>query len=351
MKQPYVSTLIEQDFSDEEKALARDNISALSSADLGPYATQTWVSDNFLSDADFREFVTQEELESATSGKMDATESSAFYPRYSNPEGYLTSVPSTYATKQYVSSVAQGITSWAEGEFYPLSNPSHFITSADVPQQIEYTAGQYISIDQNNVITASGLQPELPVPTEATYLVGTPTGKMRWKARNNFMYISDLGNHVLTQDDLNNGYFDIPINWNVPSTSKVNDFTFCMDLSDMYANRGSGIIYPLDTRVEKIKCSIYNEGENTWYSNDNAHGSDPLGLVFEDILGSELSRVASYWSLNKQVKRSGMTGPWFLSFSGPSFRVVFVQNHDLQVGDKIVMTGRISGINFEFGGW
>ena len=294
MKQPYVSTLIEQDFSDEEMSRARNNIAALSSADLGPYATKSWVSDNFLSDADFREFVTQEELESATSG---------------------------------------------------------FITSADVPQQIEYTAGQYISIDQNNVITASGLQPELPVPTEATYLVGTPTGNIRWKARNQFMYISDLGNHVLTQDDLNNGYFDIPINWNVPSTSKVYDFTFCMDLSDMYADRGSSIIYPLDTRVEKIKCSIYNEGENTWYSNDNAHGSDPLGMVFEDILGSELSRVASYWSLNKQVKRSGMTGPWSLSFSGPSFRVVFVQNHDLQVGDKIVMTGRISGIDFQYRGW
>lgn len=294
MKQPYVSTLIEQDFSNEEKTVARKNIAALSSADLGPYATKTWVSDNFLSDADFREFVTQEELESATSG---------------------------------------------------------FITSADAPQQIEYTAGQYISIDQNNVITASGLQPELPVPTEATYLVGTPTGNMRWKARNQFMYISNLGNHVLTQDDLNNGYFDIPINWNVPSTSKVYDFTFCMDLSDMYADRGSSIIYPLDTRVEKIKCSIYNEGENTWYSNDNAHGSDPLGMVFEDILGSELSRVASYWTLNKQVKRAGMTGPWSLSFSGPSFRVVFVQNHDLQVGDKIVMTGRISGIDFKNGGW
>jgi hypothetical protein len=126
---------------------------------------------------------------------------------------------------------------------------------------------------------------------------------------------------------------------------------FCMDLSDMYADRGSSIIYPLDTRVEKIKCSIYNEGENTWYSNDNAHGSDPLGMVFEDILGSELSRVASYWSLNKQVKRAGMTGPWSLGFSGPSFRVVFVQNHDLQVGDKIVMTGRISGIDFQYGGW
>lgn len=351
MKQPYVSTLIEQDFSDEEKSLARDNIAALSSADLGPYATKTWVEDNFLSDGDFRDFATHEEVASATSGKMDATEASAFYPRYSNPDGYLTSVPSTYATKQYVSSVAQGITSWAEGEFYPLSNPSHFITSADVPSSPSYTAGQYISIDQNNVITASGLQPELPVPTAASYLIGTANGSMSWKARNQWMYISDLGRHVITQDDLNNGYCDIPIDWNVPSTAKANNFSFCMDLSDMYAKRGSSGYIPLDTRVEKIKCSVWQNGENTWYSNDNAHGSDPKGMVFEDILGSDLSRVPSYWSLNKNIKRAGMTGPYNISFSGPSFRVVFVQNVDLQVDDTVIMTGRISGINFEFGGW
>lgn len=336
MKQPYVSTLIEQDFSDEEKARARDNISALSSADLGPYATETWVSDNFLSDGDFRDFVTQEELESATSGKQDK----------------LTAGPNIDIIDHIISTEKTVVAAGAGVSIHSYQEPQTRTTTYEISSSgATYTAGQYISIDENNVITASGIQPELPVPTEASYLVGTPTGNMRWKARNQFMYISDLSNHVLTQDDLNNGYCDIPINWNVPSTSRVYDFTFCMDLSDMYADRGNGIIYPLDTRVEKIKCSIYNEGENTWYSNDNAHGSDPLGMVFEDILGSELSRVTSYWTLNKEVKRAGMTGPYSLSFSGPSFRVVFVQNHYLQVGDKIVMTGRISGIDFKNGGW
>lgn len=119
MKQPYVSTLIEQDFSDEEKALARDNIAALSSADLGPYATREWVSDNFLSDGDFREFATHEEVYSATSGKMDATEASAFYPRYSNPEGYLTSIPSEYVTDTEMSS-------------YVAQETSAFLTSGDL---------------------------------------------------------------------------------------------------------------------------------------------------------------------------------------------------------------------------
>ena len=229
MKQPYVSTLIEQDFSNEEKALARENIAALSSADLGAYATKTWVSDNFLSDGDFREFATHEEVASATSGKMDATEASAFYPRYSNPEGYLTSIPSEYvtesemssyvsqetsafitsadippipadlvtsgelatvsgeivsqipslqgyATEQYVQNYTSAfITSadlpdvsdmatktWTSNNYYPNTNPSHFITSADVPAQIEYSAGQNVSIN-NHVISA----------TDTTYSAGT----------------------------------------------------------------------------------------------------------------------------------------------------------------------------------
>ena len=161
MKQPYVSTLIEQDFSDEEKALARENIAALSSADLGPYATKTWVEDNFLSDGDFRDFATHEEVASATSGKMDATESSAFYPRYSNPEGYLTSVPSEYVTETEMSSyVAQETSAFlTSGDLSGYATEQwvldkHYITSADVPPQIEYSAGQNVSIN-NHVISAT----------------------------------------------------------------------------------------------------------------------------------------------------------------------------------------------------
>ena len=249
MKQPYVSTLIEQDFTSAEKALGRHNIDAISSADLEGYATQEWVQDqNYITSADlpdvsdmatktwtsenfypdtnpsgfitssdvtrYREgdyisidpitlaisvtginpddYVTQEDLESATSGKMDSTEASAFYPRYDNPEGYITSADlpdltdyvtsadvsgfvdvnyvennfysatnpsgfvtsadlpdlSDYATKQYV-----------DENFYSASNPSGFITSADIPPVQEYSAGQYVSIT-DHVVTVTGLQPE-----------------------------------------------------------------------------------------------------------------------------------------------------------------------------------------------
>lgn len=146
MQQPYVSTLITQDFTSAEKAVARNNIGAISSEALDSYATKSWVSDNFLSDGDFSQFVTEDELESsleaATSGKMDISSSADFYPRYSNPEGY--------------------------------------ITSADIPPAQEYSGSQYINVT-DHVITASGLQPELPTAHENQYLTTTSAGQLQWE--------------------------------------------------------------------------------------------------------------------------------------------------------------------------
>lgn len=237
MQQPYVSTLIEQDFTSAEKALGRHNIDAISSADLEGYATQEWVQDqnfitsadlpdvsdmatktwtsenfypdtnpdgfitssdvpryregdyisidpitlaisvsgidpdSYLTSADMSQYATHEEVESATSGKMDSTEASAFYPRYDNPEGYITSgdLPDfhVYSAGQYVN--IDGDTINVTG-VYPDTNPSGFatsswvveqnyITSADVPASQEYSAGQYVSI-VDHVVSVTGVQPE-----------------------------------------------------------------------------------------------------------------------------------------------------------------------------------------------
>ena len=211
MKQPYVSTLIEQNFTSGEKARARDNIDAISSADLTDYATHDWVEEQgYLTSADIPSPIPEASayqfLASDQLGNMDwkslkliddRVQAGAYInlerQEYTDhvettinctglqPSGdyvetsaiadmatqtwvneqtsaFVTSADvsgalGSYATKQYVSSVAQGITVWAEGEFYPLSNPSHFITSADVPPQIEYSAGQNVSIN-DHVISA-----------------------------------------------------------------------------------------------------------------------------------------------------------------------------------------------------
>ena len=163
MRQPYVSTLIEQDFTSAEKARGRHNIDAISSADLEGYATQEWVQDqNYLTSAVFPDV-------SDMATKTWTSEN--FYPRHENPEGYLTSgdLPDlhVYSAGQYVN--IEGDTINVTG-VYPDTNPSGFvtsswvaeqnyITSADVPAAQEYSAGQYVSI-VDHVVSVTGLQPE-----------------------------------------------------------------------------------------------------------------------------------------------------------------------------------------------
>ena len=222
-----------------------------------------------------------------------------------------------------------------------------------------YREGQYIHIDANNVITASGLQPKLPTPNSECYLCGTENGGMWWLKRKKYMYkttlgISGDGVHTITQTDINNKYCDIPIIWSTETDSygllnRADNFLFALTIGDMRLNRGS-TNYPLNNIVSKIKCSLCDETE-TWFSNDNAHGNDPHGMIFDDILGSELARVPGYPTLDKEVRRVAYGPNNLAHFMGPSFRVMFSDTSTLAVGDKIEMDGIVSGIDFKDGGW
>lgn len=115
---------------------------------LGDYATETWTS---------------EEIARATSGKMDASDSSAFYPMGSNPSGYLTQHQdlSEYAK---TADMNQAILSATSGkmddsrasEFYPSNNPSGFI---DQTYLNGLATEQWVNEHTSAFITSSYLDP------------------------------------------------------------------------------------------------------------------------------------------------------------------------------------------------
>ena len=115
---------------------------------LGDYATETW---------------TAEEIERATSGKMDASDYSAFYPMGSNPSGYLTQHQdlSEYAK---TADMNQAILSATSGkmddsrasEFYPSNNPSGFI---DETYLNGLATEQWVNEHTSAFITSSYLDP------------------------------------------------------------------------------------------------------------------------------------------------------------------------------------------------
>lgn len=152
--------------------------------DLSDYATEQWVLDkHYITSADIPDIpddlVTSAEL-AQTSGlieqdiadltsaiaeslseKMDKSSSADFYPRYDNPEGYLTSIPSEYVTDNEMSAYVQEQTSGfiTSADLPDVSDMAtqtwvteqHYITSADVPPQIEYSAGDNIDITDHVV--------------------------------------------------------------------------------------------------------------------------------------------------------------------------------------------------------
>ena len=156
----------------------------ITSADLEGYATEQWVLDkHYITSADIPDIpddlVTSAEL-AQTSGlieqdiadltsaiseslseKMDKSSSADFYPRYDNPEGYLTSIPSEYVTESEMSAYVNEQTSGflTSADLPDVSDMAtqtwvteqHYITSADVPPQIEYSAGDNIDITDHVV--------------------------------------------------------------------------------------------------------------------------------------------------------------------------------------------------------
>ena len=152
--------------------------------DLSSYATEQWVLDkHYITSADIPDIpddlVTSAELaqtsgaieqdiadltsaiSEALSDKMDKSSSADFYPRYENPEGYLTSIPSEYVTESEMSGYVHEQTSSfiTSADLPDVSdmatktwvNDQHYITSADVPPQIEYSAGDNIDITDHVV--------------------------------------------------------------------------------------------------------------------------------------------------------------------------------------------------------
>lgn len=180
MKQPYVSTLIEQNFTSGEKARGRENIDAISSADLADYATHEWVEEKgYLTSADIpspipeasaNQFLASDQLGNIEWRSLKTVDDRVQAGSYINlerqeyadhvettinctglqPAGdYVeTSAIADMATQTWVNEQTSGyITSadipetsgiatkdWTSENFYSASNSSGFITSAAIPK-------------------------------------------------------------------------------------------------------------------------------------------------------------------------------------------------------------------------
>ena len=234
----------------------------------------------------------------------------------------------------------------------------------ETPASASYTAGNGIDISAQDAISVQcksggglGVDSQgvfvsnpFPAPTGANQrLVSDSSSNPVWQARPKFLWKTFFGvggSAALTATDISNGYADWPMDWNLEGDGLyVTNFTFTMVINDASFYRGAAS-QPISGVCDKVKVSFW-DSTHTWYSNDNAHGSDPVGMLFNDIPSSSLTRVGGYPTLATPIRVVGGAPNALFRFKGPSVR--FMLNAGAQVGDTLHLSGFIAGINYDSG--
>lgn len=209
-------------------------------------------------------------------------------------------------------------------------------------------AGSNYSFGTGLTVSGNDVSVTTPVPTPGSYdagkkLVAGYSGSVSW-ADDTHRWSRSIPSHEITSDDISNGYADIPVYiWPADSMPALYDFTWFLLVVDAAYRRGS-TSSSLQGYATKIKVS-WCDDEHAWQSNDNAHGSDPVGQLFEDIPASELARVGGYPVLVHPIRRVGGDPSSGVQVRGPSFRVV-LEPGEAQAGDRIAMDGKIQCIRW-----
>lgn len=219
--------------------------------------------------------------ESAASGKLDASESSNYYPA-SNPSGFISSVDlSNYATTAYVdSSVSSKLDATASANFYPSDNPSGFISSVDLtPYQptssmtAYQAAGNYLSATESSnyypTSNPSGFISSVDLSDYATtaYVDSSISG---------FAYESAVSGWTAKQDALTFGY---------DTADKISGIN-----GSALAGEGGGLVTAIGTSESGI-TSINNSG---LVDTAALHSSDYSSLYVQEPLYISASGDSSY---------------------------------------------------------
>jgi hypothetical protein len=94
--------------------------------------------------------------------------------------------------------------------------------------------------------------------------------------------------------------------------------------------------------VEKIKTSTYNSSF-TWYDYTQGALADPYGVLFDNILESDLAGVSTHSYLAKPIHMVGGSGKDIYTH-GASMRIMFKTPLNVVEGDKIYLVGRIYAV-------
>lgn len=200
-----------------------------------------------------------------------------------------------------------------------------------------------LTVDSNGV----GVYNKVPnSPGQYHYLrtSGPEHDDWYWEPLVKTKFTGQIRGHVLTAEDITNGYCDLQTDWglplaegspmegHVPNHMTTSRFVFFLDMSDADYLNGTGS-NGLSSQVDYIESGIWSESYPSFYACE----------LFEPIQASEIVRVPGHPYFEHDVRKLGMSR-LYVDFYGPAFRVHFAQNHVLQAGYTVSLEANVVGI-------
>lgn len=205
-----------------------------------------------------------------------------------------------------------------------------------------YTEGTGIHFGDNNSVNVYNPVPNSPRQFYFLKTTSPEHNGFSWTPLMRTRFRGAIQGKELTADNLTNGYVDLKVDfdldniltgeYNTPKlyTNKLVFFLFVDDVSYTRVDTN----YPLYGEVDYIQSGIWNEEDDPSFYDCE---------LFNRIEGSELERAPGRPHLKTEIRKLGMASRMF-ELGGPSFRMHFVQNNNLQVGDEISLQGYVVGL-------
>lgn len=208
-----------------------------------------------------------------------------------------------------------------------------------------YTEGNGIQFGDNNRIDVYNPVPNSPRQFYFLETTNPDHNGFMWRPLMRTRFKGAIRGHVLTATDLSNGYADLKVDFDLNNiltgefntpTMYTNQMVFFLFVDDASYTRVD-TNYALDDEVEYIESGIWGDD-----SDPDFYGCE----LFNRIEGSELERIPGRPYLVNEIRKLGMASRMF-DLGGPSFRMHFVQNNNLQVGDTVSLHGYVVGLYTE----
>lgn len=199
------------------------------------------------------------------------------------------------------------------------------------------TFGTGLDVNSQNVVTVYHPVPDSPGQYYVLETSGASHDAYNWRPLMRTRFQESFPEPVITQDNLNNQYIDVKINWDLHNPITVNNtptlytsaLVYILYISSAGYIRGSDYYQLQSGGIDYIESGIWSSEDPSFYGCE----------LFDPITTTDLTNLAA----NHAIRRLGQTDR-YIEFEGPSFRIHLASSNTFQIDDIIQIKGYVTGL-------